>query len=50
LFQLGGIPVRNNNAGADVDMKAIWQAIDSSLFASIGTAIEQKSGEKFGSA
>lgn len=44
------IPVRKDSEGRDVDLKAIWQAIDSGLFAQIGTAIEQKSGDKFGTA
>jgi hypothetical protein len=44
------IPVRKDSAGRDVDLKTIWQAIDSSLFAPIGTAIDQKSGDKFAAA
>lgn len=44
------IPVRKDSEGRDVDMKAIWQAIDSSLFTQIGTAVEQKNSDKFGPA
>jgi hypothetical protein len=44
------IPIRKDSEGRDVDMKAIWQAIDTSLFTQIGAAIEQKSGDKFGPA
>src|SRR5215204_7302581 len=41
------IPIRKDSEGRDVDMKAIWQAIDSSLFTQIGTAIAQKNSDKF---
>ena len=41
------IPVRKDSAGRDVDLKAIWQAIDSSIFSQINAAIEQKDGTKF---
>ena len=41
------IPIRKDSEGRDVDMKAIWQAIDSSFFTQIGTAIAQKNSDKF---
>jgi len=41
------IPVRKDSAGRDVDLKPMWEAIDTSLFKQIGTAIEQKDSEKF---
>lgn len=41
------IPVRKDSAGREVDLKPMWEAIDSSLFAPIGTSIAQKDGEKF---
>lgn len=41
------IPVRKDSSGRDVDLKAIWQPIDSSIFSQIGAAIEQKDGAKF---
>ena len=44
------IPIRKDSAGRDVDLKAIWQAVDSSLFTQIGAAIEQKSSDKFNDA
>lgn len=44
------IPIRKDSAGRDVDLNAIWQAIDSSLFVKIGTAIEQKNAEQFATA
>jgi hypothetical protein len=44
------IPVRKDDAGREVDLKPMWDAIDSSLFSQIGTAITQKDGEKFSAA
>jgi hypothetical protein len=41
------IPVRKDNAGNDVDLKSIWQAIDSGLFSPIGSAIEHKDEPQF---
>jgi hypothetical protein len=44
------IPVRKDSSGKDVDLKSIWQAIDSGLFLPIGSAIEQKDEPKFSTA
>jgi hypothetical protein len=44
------IPVRKDSAGRNVDLKPMWEAIDSSLFSQIGAAIEQKDSGRFTSA
>ncbi|MEO8426325.1 MAG: hypothetical protein ABI651_04350 [Verrucomicrobiota bacterium] len=44
------IPIRKDSAGREVDLKAIWLAVDSSLFTQIGAAIEQKNSDKFNTA
>jgi hypothetical protein len=41
------IPVRKDSAGRDVELKPIWEAIDSSIFTEIKNAIEQKDSAKF---
>src|SRR4051812_39353690 len=41
------IPIRKDTAGNNVDLKAIWEAVDSGLFSPIGAAIDQKDREKF---
>lgn len=43
-------PVRKDSAGRDVDLKPTWDAIDSSLFSQIGTAITQQDAGKFAAA
>jgi hypothetical protein len=44
------IPIRKDSAGREVDLKAIWEPIDASLFKEIGNAIEQKNREQFATA
>ncbi len=41
------IPVRKDSAGREVDLKAMWEAIDAGLFSQIGSAIAEKNAEKF---
>jgi hypothetical protein len=41
------IPVRKTRAGDEVDLKAILQAVDTSLLSEVGKAIDEKDREKF---
>jgi len=41
------IPVRKTRAGDEVDLKAILQAVDTSLLGEVGKAIDEKDREKF---
>lgn len=43
-------PIRKDPEGHDVDLQAIFQAVDSSLFAAVKIAIEQKNGAQFATA
>jgi hypothetical protein len=40
-------PIRKDPEGRDVDLQSIFQAVDSSLFAAVLIAIEQKNGAQF---
>ena len=40
-------PIRKDPEGRDVDLTSIFQAVDSSLFAAVKIAIEQKNGAQF---
>ena len=43
-------PIRKDAEGRDVDLPSIFQAVDSSLFAAVKIAIEQKNGAQFATA
>ena len=43
-------PIRKDPEGRDVDLQSIFQAVDSSLFAAVTIAIEQKSLARFATA
>jgi hypothetical protein len=43
-------PIRKDPDGRDVDLQSIFQAVDSTLFAAVKIAIEQKNGPQFATA
>jgi hypothetical protein len=50
LWTIAIRPIRKDPDGRDVDLPSIFQAVDSSLFAAVKIAIEQKNGPQFAAA